>query len=162
MRPLIGCAVALSLIGATGARAETLTVIEPAYTGDTGPTYVADLAPPVVAESYAPALVEPAPYVQAPYVPEAVVAPPVAPRYVYQAPAIGSRVVVVDPGYAAEPAPVIVQRPRRIVVERSPTWEAPRAYESRRWSPLPNRRVEARYVTPNSCVLDANGFERCY
>jgi hypothetical protein len=156
--------MALSLIGATGARAETLTVIEPAYAGDAGATYVADLAPPVMAETapYAPAIVAPAPYVREPYVTETVVAPAVAPNYVYQAPAIGSRVVVVEPGYA-EPAPVIVQRPRRVIVERSPTWEAaPLAYESRRWSPLPNRRIEARYAAPNSCVLDANGFERCY
>jgi hypothetical protein len=155
----------LSLIGAAGARAETLTVIEPAYAGDADPTYVADLAPPVVAEPapYAPTIVAPAPYVREPYVTETAVAPAVTPRYVYQAPAIDAPVVVVEQGYAAESTPVIVQRPRRVIVERSPAWvEPPRAYERRRLAPLPSRRIEARYAAPNSCVLDANGFERCY
>jgi len=129
-----GCAVALSLIGPAVAHAETIYVGEP-YLGE-----------PIAA----------------------------APTYVYQAPApivaapgyvAPAYVGTMEPGYAviAAPRAIVVQRPARTVVERSPGWIArPGVYESPSLYAPAHRRIQVQYIPQGACSVDFSGIERCY
>ena len=137
---LTGIAATLSLLGATGAGAETIYVTDPSY-------------------------VEPAPgYV---YVAPAPVA---APRYIVTESgqvvmAAPQRYVVVAPQstYVA-PQPTYVL-PQATYVTPQPTYVAPRyGYGSEpaySYSPNASGVVSATYVEPR-CTIDSFGIERCY
>jgi hypothetical protein len=141
---LLGCAAAFALIGTATAQAETIYVengyAEPAYV-DSG--YVA--APPA--------------YVAAP--PAYVAAPS---GYVYAAPA--PRYVVTEPSpvIVAEPAPTVIARPAAPVeVVTRPLAVAPRErFVERRVVPRSSGIVTTGYSASHSCLIDRNGFERCY
>jgi hypothetical protein len=150
---LLGCAAAFALIGTATAQAETIYVengyAEPAYV-DSG--YVA--APPAYVAAPPAYVAAPSDYVYA--------AP--APRYVVTEP---SPVIVSRPAapvIVAEPAPTVIARPAAPVeVVTRPLAVAPRErFVERRVVPRSSGIVTTGYSASHSCLIDRNGFERCY
>ena len=122
---LLGCAAALTLLGAATAQAETIYIDGPGYvTTDPGYGYV------VPGYGYAAT----------------------APGYGYAAPFETRRYIVTEPAptVLAEPPSsyVVVRRPAAVV--RPPAAVVPR----------PSGIVTTGYSS--GCVVDINGFERCY
>jgi hypothetical protein len=143
---LLTGAAALVLAGTAGARAETIYVTEPDMVVAPGyvysePNYVVSERSYIVAEP-----------------PRVVVSPPavVAPRLEVQR---RERIVVVP---RREREVVVPRREREIVVEQ-PAYTAPRDNFAYRGTGRSNGGyVSTSYSSGNSCVIDVNGFERCY
>jgi hypothetical protein len=146
---LLGCAAALTLIGAAAAQAETIYV-EPGYAESTyvEPGYA------VTGSGYVYA--EPAPFAE--------------PRYIVRQPA---PLVVTRPAaplVVTEPAPTVIAEPAAPVelappveVVTRPLAVAPRdRIVERRVLPRRSGIVTTGYSASHSCFIDRNGFERCY
>lgn len=133
---LLTVATALALAGTAGARAETIYVTEPDAV--VAPGYVYG-EPNYVVSERSTIVAEPPRVVVSP---PAVVAPRLAPRR--------ERVVVVP------------RREREIVVEQ-PAYTAPRDSFAYRGTWRRNGGyVTTSYSSGSPCVIDINGFERCY
>ena len=132
MKLALGFAAALSLAATAGAQAETIILSERA------PAYVVEPAPTYVAPR---PLVNGYIVTDSGYVTRApgyvVVAPP---------PTVVDRSYILDRSYAMD---------RAYVIDRSADWIVrPRVYD--------HGMIDVRFGTPGTCVLDTNGFERCY
>jgi hypothetical protein len=171
---LLGCAAALTLIGAAAAKAETIYLTEPNVIA-TAPDYVYSAPGPFAEPSYVVA--EPAPVVVAEPPPGYVLAPPVT--YAVEAPlAIAPRERVIErQRVVVAPRERVISReriaPPRDRDARRVRWVAPRerVVQRERVIVAPREEVvvaprESGIVTTatssGSCFVDLNGFERCY